>query len=500
MGCEADIRILASTQTRPNATRGGIVTATTVLDFGQPTFFSPGQVRIGPTWTRYGNIEGSLDDWPNVLAHELGHYALFLEDTYLGFDPTGLLIPIDTCISTAMSDPYLYSEFLYNSPDWPGKCGQTLAELPEWELILSGYPALHTPPPENAGPAQNPPRLPFDFTQIEVRTGDKAGLLGDFDVPIPAELAGGQAYLFHPGQGLVDLGRPRPGSGLALLRGARQGDVLCLFATTNFACSQPLNSSEPDLPLQPAWLPEVTLSPVNSTTLQILVNTVNTNQITATFYPNGAAPVTKSLTPGQVETVSFSQPALDVWVELVGADPARQLWVTSYTNGAGPGRRKGHGGPVTSSDGNVIVYPPDLPDDQFLTLQTAPGVSHPPAGVTIIGQSYFVRASSGTTNLASGSLAFEYFELEVLLASLPQDSQAVNEAALALANSCSLEKKLIIYYRAGSAWTVLPTTVDCTHNFASAHTPGPGLYLLAWPSGLSAVPNPTILYFPIIMK
>lgn len=499
---EADVRILASNQTRPNATRGGIVTTTTVLDFGQPTSFSSGQIRIGPTWTRYGNIEGSLDDWSNGLAHELGHYALFLEDTYLGLKD-GLLIPNDTCTGTAMSDPYLYSEFRYNTPDWPDKCGQTLAELPDWELIRRVYPALHSPPPENSGPTQNPPRLPFDFTQIEVRTRGEAGLLGDFDVPIPAELVGGQAYLFHPGQGLVDLGRPRPGSSLTLLRGARQGDVLCLFAATHFACSQPLDGSEPSLPLQPAWLPEVALSPVNSTTLQILITTTTTHQITATFYPNGATPLSKLLTPGQLKTISFGQPALDVLVDLVGDDRDKQRLVTGYATGAGPGRRAGHGGPVTSSDGNVIIYPPDLPDDQFLTLQTAPGVSQPPAGVTIIGQSYFVRASAGTTNLAGGSLAFEYFELEVLLVSLPQDGQAVDEAALAAlapANSCSLEKDLVINYWDGSNWTPLKTTVDCTHNFASARTPGPGLYTLAWPSGPSVAPNPTILYFPIIMK
>ena len=45
---------------------------------------------MGAVWNRYGNAGSSLDeDWPRTLAHELGHYALFLDDNYLGLDAAG---------------------------------------------------------------------------------------------------------------------------------------------------------------------------------------------------------------------------------------------------------------------------------------------------------------------------------------------------------------------------------------------------------------------------
>ena len=68
---------------------------------------------MGPVWNRYGDSDGSLgEDWPRTLAHELGHFALFLEDNYLGLDANGKLVPVEGCPG-AMSDPYRddWSEF-----------------------------------------------------------------------------------------------------------------------------------------------------------------------------------------------------------------------------------------------------------------------------------------------------------------------------------------------------------------------------------------------------
>lgn len=151
---EADIRIYASNQLRPSANRGGIVSRKTVLTHPQLTetiTATTGIVRIGPTWNRYGDPSPIGDDWPNVLAHELGHYLLFLEDTYLGLDPnSGLLVAVESCNGTAMTDPYdeVNSELLYGFDEqWKRNCGKSLAELPDWELIRMAYPALHAPPP-----------------------------------------------------------------------------------------------------------------------------------------------------------------------------------------------------------------------------------------------------------------------------------------------------------------------------------------------------------------
>ncbi len=49
--------------------------------------YLPGQVAMGPVWNRYGDPGSNLgEDWPRALAHELGHYALFLDDNYIGLD------------------------------------------------------------------------------------------------------------------------------------------------------------------------------------------------------------------------------------------------------------------------------------------------------------------------------------------------------------------------------------------------------------------------------
>ncbi len=54
--------------------------------------FFPGQIRMPPTWNRFGNPGGTLgEDWPRTLAHELGHYLFYHLDNYLG------LTANDTC-------------------------------------------------------------------------------------------------------------------------------------------------------------------------------------------------------------------------------------------------------------------------------------------------------------------------------------------------------------------------------------------------------------------
>ncbi|MBK8045935.1 MAG: VCBS repeat-containing protein [Anaerolineales bacterium] len=76
---------LASNQVRPSANRGGIVSGTvTLVDPGlsTPITATQGEIRIGAVWNRYGDPQPIGDDWPRVLAHEIGHYALFLEATH----------------------------------------------------------------------------------------------------------------------------------------------------------------------------------------------------------------------------------------------------------------------------------------------------------------------------------------------------------------------------------------------------------------------------------
>ncbi|MCB0034234.1 MAG: VCBS repeat-containing protein, partial [Anaerolineales bacterium] len=80
---QADIQVYVNNNQRPNANLGGIVTnyLTDTLKTGEVVgnAFLPGKIRIGATWNRYGNPGGTVgEDWPRVLAHEFGHYGLFL--------------------------------------------------------------------------------------------------------------------------------------------------------------------------------------------------------------------------------------------------------------------------------------------------------------------------------------------------------------------------------------------------------------------------------------
>ena len=104
---------------------------------------------MGAVWSRYGDAGVNLgDDWSRALAHESGHYALFLNDNYLGLDAADRLIPVDSCPS-AMADAYRqdepYDEF-HPQKDWQLECFRTLSNQitgrSDWETIHAFYPLL----------------------------------------------------------------------------------------------------------------------------------------------------------------------------------------------------------------------------------------------------------------------------------------------------------------------------------------------------------------------
>jgi FG-GAP-like repeat/FG-GAP repeat len=457
---DADIRILASNQVRPNADQGGVVTEPTVITFQEPTAFTPGQVRIGPEWNRYGNIQPIGEDWSRALAHELAHYLLFLEDTYLGFDAqSGLLIPITTCTGTAMTDPYndAFSEFRTDDASWASQCGATLAELPDWAAITRIYPELHAPQVDNPGPAL----MPYAFTQVEIKPppAAAASLLNDTNIQMDdptLKLADGQAYLIRRGAAVINLGKPVNGTVLA--RGAREGDELCVFAAQDFACQGLSNTSFTPLTPQSIWRPTIQLSPVNTTTLQLRVTDVG-GPITAVLYPNGRNPTTITLQSGVTQTVGLSEPALNVLVDLNG-DTANKRLIIGYAHGGGPGRKYSHGEGIASSDGGLVIFPPqNLSDQDFLSLQTVTTLPSLPAGWTSIGRAYEVHARGASEAFDGGSIAFQYLQSDVILSKLPEGS-------------------LTVHYWNGSIWQRLQTVLNQTQNIASAPLPGAGIYVL----------------------
>lgn len=474
---DAHIQLLASNQVRPSANRGGVVTDTVILTdprFTEPITATRGIIRIGPEWTRYGDSDPSyIYDWPRVLAHELGHYLLFLEDTYLGLDEeSGLLIPISSCTNSAMTDPYESegSEFRYADGRWQAECGQTLGELPDWELIRLVYPALQSPPPVNLGPAT----MPYALTSVTVQPPPIRGTalanqqlsLGD----ATSQLLNGRVYLRHANQQLIDLGKY---TGQELFaRGAQEGDELCIFAITLYACSELRNNQRTTFAVKPLWSPTIGVTPTSTTTLAIFVDQAAGTQVTAIIYPNGAHPQPVTIATGQVQEIVLNRPTTEALIDIRGT-AANQRLITGYALGSGPGRLRsfdGPGrlrsfdGPVSSSDGGAVLYPPlQLSSDAFISLQLATTLPDLPLGLVPIGRAYYVRPSEGITDYTGGSIAFQYLGRAVQQAHLP-------------------EENLAVYRWTGAAWQCVQCTQQIRNldqNIVSAPMVGPGLYMLA---------------------
>ena len=292
---QAQVRIYASNRLRPNAAQGGIVTAPVTDPANAKIVYEPGQVRMGAVWNRYGEVTGNLgQDWPRALAHEIGHYAFFLQDTYLGLNATGQVVSVDGCPG-AMSDPYRedYGEFFnpasFPGVQWSAACATTLAAREtrrwDWQTISVFYPPLATSQPWLNGTAANPGPsvLPLAVTQITVTnpvTPTEA-----LDVPIfsltreetgERVLPGTSARAFLYGDDhLTDLGRPILDQVVA--RGARERDELCVYepGAARLGCAE-VTQADRQLALyqRSDWHPEIFVTPVTSRTVTIDVTGV----------------------------------------------------------------------------------------------------------------------------------------------------------------------------------------------------------------------------------
>ena len=382
---KSHILVHATNRLRPHATIGGVVlTPTAALSPTTGITYTIGQVHMGATWNRYGNPAQSIGvDWPVILAHELGHYLLFLEDTYLGlkeFDGAEVLTSVDSCAGSAMGDVYNINntEFVQNPGDWQNNCADTLAaqELSrtEWDLITGYYPWLKAPRLTLPGPG----RMPFDLTTVSIfppitpanTLEDPTFYLDYRDGEVSSSEA--RAFLLRnkigTGTGIdayeyvYDLGNPVGGQNRLLARGAAPGDRLCVFdqARRQFGCLVIAPGRE-RLPLQKneAWQPVVTLSPVNSTTFELQVSGVVTGlDLKARLYPEyGEAFTVTTLSPVDgryTGTLALDYPALkghvQLWVDNDPGIPRRETMV-AYRVGGNPGESRGGSGESRGGSG-----------------------------------------------------------------------------------------------------------------------------------------------------
>jgi hypothetical protein len=506
----AHVRIYATNRLRPNATLGGSVTAAITDTEVLTITYQPGQIRMPPAWNRYGDptTGGIGEDWPRTLAHEMGHYYLFLDDHYLGLDEIGQVVSIDSCTGTAMTDPYRYSEFR-DQANWLPACEATMANhltgRSDWQTISTFYPALTGP--DDRGANSGPTVMAFDLTKITV-----------FDPLTPtATIAdptfyflnkagqrcqptdGTRGFLIRDDTWVVDVGEPVIDHILA--RGARPGDRLCVFDNTRgrLGC-ETIAVADDQMVLHKFadWQPQILVSPASTNTITVTVDSEQSLALKGRVFSTdgpaseefdfaelGSGVYTASAT-SSITKALLLEGFVHIWVD--EEEPRREM-ITGYSIGASPGALRGHGGalrghggalrghggalrghggalrghgaPILSGDGLVTVYTPDpnIPEGEFLTIQASTGAPALPAGRVQIGPAYHIAATEGLTNLAESSISFQY----------------LGEAVPA-----GMEEDITIYYfgEGPEGWQALPTKLNTWDNFASASVEGSGRYAL----------------------
>ncbi len=416
-----------------------------------------------------------------------------------------------------MSDPYRddWTEFQPAGSEWDATCQSTLSERltgrSDWETIKTFYDqpgfVLHAPAGFGANPG--PSSLPLAVTQFTiVAPAGTAPLLDSRLVALAkpdttpyVSSTGARAFLLSAdGKQLADLGQPfgSASQSQVTVRGAHTGDRLCVFdqAQASLGCAgitaiiQPLTIAP-----RPDWQPDVIVTPVTSRTLTIEVPADGVgvpapSQLKARLFPadSSLAPTNVDLTltlAGDVYRglLSLTEPVLEgsVYVEVPSdaSSPPRAI-VSDYALGGNPApprrprsktRRRA---PVTSPDGQVILYSDDLifaPNEFFFfALQTATRLPAPPEGATIIGQGYRLIASD------SNRLA----------------KMAIN---MAYAESEGIGKDVAVYFYGRDAqgelrWQRLVAPLLHTQNEITAQVQGAGLYVLMarpWQSRLGLV-------------
>lgn len=531
----AHVTVYAANNVRPSATMGGVVSqpvSDLITGTGVITdAYLPGQVRMGPTWSRFGDPNANLgEDWARALAHELGHFFLFLPDNYLGV-VDGRLVPTD-CFGSFMTNAYTeeYSEFLTEA-DWAGPCLQTIAEQvtgrPDWETIGRFYPWLRSDtlmagpnllPLQVAAvtfvePEEAPTALPAPFFSLRgtdnlplfVANGEGAGyLIKNADTPSPAD------------DYVVALGAPVGDQMEA--RGAEPGDRICVYDYSRdpigLGCDI-VGASEGEITVAglPGWQPQMQIAvrAVTLTAPALLTRTLGlsltvTQAVSGDLYaqvmPATGFSTTFPITATAVELlpqdptqpITFTRfltlpyPTLElfvrVWVE--GSNPAQEM-MTQFFLGSGwggnraawggnraawGGNRAAWGAPVASGNGQVIVF--NL-EDIFGDTGTASlqALSTPPplrSWMKLVGQAYRFEASTAVTR----TISFNYLQTDVPGGNL-------------------YEGFLQVYYSpdAGQSWLPLATELDTQDNLAAATMPaaaeGSGLYAL-----ISAIPLPAL--------
>lgn len=508
----SDLVIHASNNIRPSALAGGVlspgITVSDVISGSvKENVYVPGQIRMGPTWNRYGQPAETIgEDWSTTLAHELGHYLFYLPDNYLGINNN--LITFTDCQGSIMTDPYIdtYSEFLYQS-NWGGECLETLAEFylgrDDWETITKFYPDM-IPPSQDNPALQGPNNQPIALTNVTILDPTNAPTsLADPEFRIQ-ELGGAasqlptgrsSAYLIKTGGDddptndyVQPLGAPVNGDTIEA-RGVDTNDRICVYDYSRenlFLGCRVVESVPLPITLIKAedWKPQIQVTEVTSTTFDITVTNVIESDLVVQLIPTfGASSPTKTITATNgvlTTTIELDDPAFAGYVRVYAPNQAGtretivdfisiQDWQGRALGWGGRalgwggralgwgGRALGWGAPSLSSDGQVAVFPDDpFTNDTVFNLQTLPFTPELDSWLTAVGTAY--RLTSDQDGEQPASILFRYLGRDV----------------------AEFETSLTVYYSPdeGVSWQALPTKLDLDLNHAVVAGNDAGIYVL----------------------
>ncbi len=507
----ADVWLYANNNFRPWADAGGVVTSITPdPEHGSEGLsYLPGHVYMGATWNRF-HLPGVVsipgvdvsEDWSLAFAHEMGHYLLYLFDTYLNVVGGTTLVETDTCTGSAMGWVYEpgNTEFVYDPTHWSANCGGTLANYltsrTEWQTINLWHPWTVVPTVVDTGPSAPPMNLtsvtfvpppPTSTLPLSNQTFNLNYQDGE------TNSAEARAFLIRNDR-VIDQGKPAVSTNQITLYGAQSSDRFCVFDINDhaeggatprhqFGCEiLAAGDNQLDMKKDTSWSPVVLASPVTSTTMQIAVTVpISVTTLKARLFPEnkvGSPDINLTgsggLYSGQV-VLSVPAPAayVQVWVDesFTETNPRREIMVDYGIGGGGqhgPASRLG-GAPVVSSDGKAKFISSAnriLGDGEFIALQSMAGTPQLPTDLDIVGQSYHLIAIP--TSLATPGFVSILYDPSVLpAAAAPASIQATTQI------------QPIIHFWDGTNWRPLVTEISETpggDNQATAPSEGVGVY------------------------
>lgn len=531
----ADVWLFASNSMRPEAEIGGMVTTTTVDPQWDGTgdkhklVYEPGRAYMSATWNRYGlptaPITPTVDtseDWAAVFAHELGHYLLFLDDTYFRYRSDFVIESVYSCTGSAMGWVYFpeNTEFVFDPTHWNTNCLQTAhndqLQRHEWETMKLWYPWLAAPT-ANAGPAA----LPAALTQVNFVAPTGAGTpvvnpLFTLDYRAGETASPAARAVIYRADRVIDQGKPSAGTTEILLHGAQEGDRLCLIdiddqpaapATprNQYGC-ETISAGDSTLFLEKdsAWAPIMLINPVTptipgGTSLVISVTQAVDPSIVlkARVYPEHETTFSEVTLTGEGKAYSgqldlpftpaaYVQLFVDEAEAPDGSDPRREALVDYGVGGAGlpgPKQQVGFAPIISSSNGRaffVVRAGITLQSGEFIALQSMVGTPPLPSNATLVDQPYRLIAYPHRL-VDAGSINLRYERQLPLHAAAGSGDE--NDA---------------IHYWNGQQWLPLATThttEPAGNTLASAPSAGTGVYAV-----LRTATTGGAIYLPLIQR